>query len=62
MRTEETIQDVECGKAKTTRYFDEDNKLVRQDVEIIVDPDKVPGLRGIVNFAGEQHGDNSGNL
>lgn len=59
MKEEIEIQDVNCGKAKITRTFDDENVLVRQDVEIIVDPDKVPSLRGI---AGALNGDNPSNL
>jgi hypothetical protein len=46
------IEDVECGKSKITKKFDDAGVLIRQDVEIIVDPDKVPGLRGLANLIG----------
>jgi hypothetical protein len=56
------IEDVECGKSKTTKKFDDAGVLIRQDVEIIVDPDKVPGLRGLVNLIGGLDGNHSSNM
>lgn len=47
-RTEVTDEPVPCGTCRTTRYFDAAGTVIRQDIEILVDPDKVPGLSGIV--------------
>lgn len=50
LRKEITKQEVDCGQSIITKYFDSENKLVRQDCEIVVDPDKLPKLGAEVNF------------
>lgn len=39
---------VPCGTCRTTQYFAADGELVRQDVEIAVDPKLIPGMLGEV--------------
>jgi hypothetical protein len=46
-RMEQLSAPVDCGEARITRYFDERNVMVRQDVEIIVDPEKLPKMGGV---------------
>jgi len=50
LRKEISTEEVDCGKSITTRYFDADGNLVRQDIEIVVDPEKLPKLGAEVNF------------
>jgi hypothetical protein len=50
LRIEKEEKEIDCGKAVITRYFDEENKLVRQDCEIIVDPLKLPKLGAKVQW------------
>lgn len=50
LRKEVTTSEVECGKSIVTKYFDADGKLVRQDTEIVVDPEKLPKLGAEVKW------------
>jgi hypothetical protein len=34
VRKDELVEDMPCGESVTTRYYDADGKIVRQDVEI----------------------------
>jgi|KBSMisStaDraftv2_1062788.scaffolds.fasta_scaffold15503_3 hypothetical protein len=44
LKTEVTTEEIDCGKAITTKTFDADGNLVSQGVEIIVDPAKLPKM------------------
>ncbi len=36
VRKEEEIKEIDCGESVTTRYYDAEGKIVRQDIEIRV--------------------------
>ena len=44
LRREVVENPIPCGTRRVTSYFDESGKVVRQDVEIIVDPELIPKL------------------
>jgi hypothetical protein len=52
LRKQETSEPVPCGTCITTTFFASDGEMVRQDIKVVVDPDKVPGLAGLTKPSG----------